>query len=517
MTQNKILEKQRDDIVQRLNEITAQGRNTGYLETMVKQLSAKEQKNELLLATMKQQIDLLHTESVKRRIQSQQSETPSSQKPVKVQPILQQTYIPFYGNGSLASEISALRLTYIQSGGNDQMILAHLQDLLTEAQLVEQREKRIRTLRKKNKNNPGSAKWQLNEKIITLEMENRQLEDHIFKLQHYRQRNIKLPKTSNGVMEKGLQLPRFMKEHTHKNVKALNAELEVLKQEFEIQRLKKRIKTAGIQRANCMSTAFFPVEEQKHQTLNPAKDIMNFTNGLEPAPYDPVTGFVVFYDFLLGLDPSYRVCRLAVSLCSGGLEMGSSSPLPPVYCENASSISYDRKLQNIAMLATKQAVPRVRPSPNISLIIELQASGGYDQYGQEVRRLIPRGWVKIDIFDYQNRVISGQWKVPIRIPPVKPSLTTGALNAVPQLEHAELYLRLVNARDSDIQSAYPIDINNYVFYKYPPLTAAYDFPEDAKFTATLPTNYPPYFYPNMQPSYGNSVDSPPSRSKMITQ
>lgn len=78
---------------------------------------------------------------------------------------------------------------------------------------------------------------------------------------------------------------------------------------------------------------------------------------------------------------------------------------------------------------------RVRPSPNISLIIELQASGGYDPYGQEVSRLIPRGWVKVDIFDYQNRVISGQWKVPIRTLPVKPSLTSGALNGVPQVTH----------------------------------------------------------------------------------
>lgn len=46
---------------------------------------------------------------------------------------------------------SALRMTYLQNGGNDQMILAHLQDLLTEAQLIEQKEKHAQSMRKKNK------------------------------------------------------------------------------------------------------------------------------------------------------------------------------------------------------------------------------------------------------------------------------------------------------------------------------------------------------------------------------
>lgn len=69
-------------------------------------------------------------------------------------------------------------------------------------------------------------------------------------------------------------------------------------------------------------------------------------------------GFVVFYDYLLGLDPSYRVCRMVVSLCSAGQEMGNPSVLPPIYCEASLSKFHDNKRQNIAILATKQAVPR---------------------------------------------------------------------------------------------------------------------------------------------------------------
>ncbi|XP_018427327.1 PREDICTED: coiled-coil domain-containing protein 17-like [Nanorana parkeri] len=514
LSQNKLLEKQRDDIVQRLNEITAESRNTGYLEKMIRHLNAQEQKNEQLLSTMKQQIDLLQVGAMKRGILSRHSGSPGSRKAEKGLPSFHQPFVPFYGGGTLSSEISALRMNYLQNGGNDQIILAHLQDLLTEAQLIEQKEKNARTIRKKTKNEHGGMKWHLNEKLITLEIENQQLEDELFRFQLQRPKNNRIPKTTNRDFEKGLQFPRFMKEPPYQNIKTLNAELEVLKQELEVQKLKRRLKTSVTHLAKPRMEKVIPVELNKPDSPNLGKQYLNFNHGLEPAPYDPIAGFVVFYDFLLGLDPSYRVCRMAVSLCSGGQEMGNPSVLPPIYCEAAFSKFHDNKRQNIAILATKQAVPRVRPSPSISLIIELQASGGYDPYGQEVSRLIPRGWVKVDTFDYQNRVISGQWKVPIRILPVKPSLTTGALNGVPQLENAELYFRLVNARDADIQSTYPIHINNSVCYKYPSLTVAYFHPEEV----VLPSPYysPSHFFPNMHPIYGDNVDSPPSRDRIMT-
>ncbi|KAG8594982.1 hypothetical protein GDO81_001386 [Engystomops pustulosus] len=515
MSQNRLLEKQRDNIVQRLNEITARNRNTDYLEKMIRHLNAQEQKNEQLLTTMKQQIDLLQTEAVKRGISTIHSESPTTRKLERPPIPLQQPFIPIYGGGSLASEISALRMTYLQNGGNDQMILANLQDLLTEAQLLEQREKHARSIhRKKNKKGYTSTKWDLNEKLITLEIENQQLEDELFKLQLQRQRKTRIPRTTNREVERNVQYPRFAKEQTQQNIKTLNAELEVLKQELQIQKLKRHIKTSVTQRAKPQLEILHPMAVNKPDTPNLGRHFSSSGHRLEPAPYDPISGFVVFYDYLLGLDPSYRVCRLVVSLCSGGQEMGNPSTLPPVYCDSSLSKFYDSKRQNIAIVSTKQAVPRVRPSPHISLVIELQASGGYDPYGQEISRLIARGWVKVDIFDYQNRVISGKWKVPIRILPVKPSLTTGALNGVPQLESTELFIRLVNARDADIQSTYPIDMTNSIYYKYPPLTAAYFHPEELVLQS--PYYSPSYNFPNVQPMYGDNVDSPPSRDDIMT-
>lgn len=151
---------------------------------------------------------------------------------------------------------------------------------------------------------------------------------------------------------------------------------------------------------------------------------------------------------------------------------------------------------------------RVRPSTSIALVVELQAAGGFDAYGLEIQRLASRGWAKITLFDQLHQVISGRWKIPVRVLPVKPGLTTEQLNGVPQVsgfsrsvvaptlarsphsksaasagvspDHGpfpqagktELYLRVVNARDADVQSLAEIDPGNASLYRFPPTVSS---------------------------------------------
>ncbi|XP_069482499.1 coiled-coil domain-containing protein 17-like [Ambystoma mexicanum] len=524
LAQNKQLEKQRDDIVERLNELAAQNRNSAQLETLLMHLNAQEQRNEQLLTSMKQQIEVLQMESMRNRNQSRPSDyrsQPDHQKE-KVLPVHhQQAYLPFYGGGNLTSEISALRAAYLQSGGSDQVILAHLQDLYAEAQQMEQRERRAKYLRKKNKKVHVPARSDFNMEILTLEIENQRLEDEIMRLQFKRQKSVRVSKTSPVEKERIADVPTFLRAaNTRQKMRTLNTELDLLKQELEIQRLRRRMKTTGAHEARPQpyNPTLPPLEEIKPLTPPIARRFLDANDDLGPAPYDPIAGFVVFYDFLLGLDPSYHVCRLVVGLYSGGLEMGSPSPLPPVYCEMGNMAAFpENKRRNAAILATKQSVPRVRPSPTISLVIELQASGGYDQYGQEVNRLVARGWVKIDIFDYQNRVISGQWRVPVRVLPVKASLTTGEMNGVPQLDNAELYIRIVNARDAEVQSINSIETKNAVFYRYPPLTAARNFTLDPLHPSSYYSNYDYATAQMRQPTFEEIVDPPPPAQMMSSQ
>nr|XP_033773794.1 coiled-coil domain-containing protein 17-like isoform X2 [Geotrypetes seraphini] len=504
LTQNKLLEKQRDDIVQRLNELTVQSKNSDQLEMMIKQLNTQERKNEQLLESLKHQIEMLQIESMRNKNQIQNSDSHVCVKQKKkIQPLLQQGYIHFYGVGSLSSEISALHLTYLQNGGNDPMILLHLQNLLTEAQHLEQQGRGIRQPQKKKREN-GTVKHDLNMELIALEIENQCLEDEILKLQLKRQRSDQWFKKSSRKRD----LPMFLKDNPKYKMKTLSAEIGLLRQELENQRQR-----------HCMKTTYTADGQEEARPLTPAhtKHFVDINDDLEPVAYDPISGFVVFFDFLFGLDPSFQVCRMVVGLYNNGQEIGHPFSLPAAYCEiNSVSTFPENKRRNMAILATKQAITRVRPSPNIALIMELQASGGYDIYGQEVNHLVSRGWTKMDIFDHQNCVISGHWKVPIRVLPVKPLLTTGEMNAVPQLESAELYVRLVNARDADVQSTMPIEPNNAVFYKYPPLSSVCTvFPIDV----LHPSFYYYPYYQLVQPTPSlliDNVDPPPPTAVIMT-
>ncbi|XP_033875264.3 coiled-coil domain-containing protein 17-like [Acipenser ruthenus] len=523
VTENRELEKQRKEIELRLKELDAHNKNASQVEKMLQELKAQEQKNEHLLESMREQMQILQKESMRNKNHSRHSDSQlHSLKEKEKVPLFQpQTYIPFYGGGILSSEISALRLSYLQNGGDDHMILAQLQALLHEALQVDQREKQPRTHYHKDKSKRGhnSIRHSLNRELFALEIENRRLEDEIMTFQMKKRKDPTFSQTSHN--SRPSRFPQSVTANRDQKMKTMKTDIDLLKQEIEIHRLGRRMKTSTTQVPpdQAALSPLPPLEDMRAQTPTLAKHFLESTDGLGPAPYDPIAGFVVFYDFLLGLDPCYRVCRLVVGLYSGPEEMGTPSSLPPVYCEadNLSPYFSDSKRGNLATLATKQAVPRVRPSPSTALVLELQASGGYDPYGQEVNRLISRGWVKIDIFDSHNRVISGRWKVPIRILPVNPRLTTGEINAVPQLENAELYLRIVNARDADVQSFAPITHNNAVLYKYPPQAPARSlFAADAP----LPSYPSPYRFPNSQmmcSSYLETVDPPPPSAMLFEE
>ncbi|XP_032874324.1 coiled-coil domain-containing protein 17-like [Amblyraja radiata] len=524
---NLQLEEQRAEIVRRLNELSEKSKNFSQVEKMLAELKAQEYKNELLLETMRQQLEMLQLDTIQNKARSRQSSLPSRNSKKKEALHQPQTFVPFYGGGSLPSEISALRLSYLQNGGNDQLILVQLHDLLAEALQVERREKLPRTHRKERAHRGhDTLRRNLDSELITAEIENQRLEEEILKLRVKRQRNHrpqKPLKTSTGhrlILTGGGkdQAPISWKDDNQK-MRALKTEIDLLKQDMEIQRLQRHLrssKTQVLAAAPVPTPPLMPADDVRPQTPVLAKQFLDSNEGFGPAPYDPAAGFVVFYDFLLGLDPLYRVCRLVVGLYHGRQEMGDPSPLPATYCDVSNSPAYftDTNLSHGAILAVKQVVPRVRPSPAISLVMELQASGGSDPYGQGINRLVSRGWIKADIFDSQNCVISGRWKAPVRVLPVIPSMTTGELNGVPQLGNAELYFRLVNARDVSAQTMADIDPNHARLYKYPPLAAVrVNIPSDAPLSF-----YPSDHYTAMQlvyPAFGESVDPPPPSAETV--
>ncbi len=76
---------------------------------------------------------------------------------------------------------------------------------------------------------------------------------------------------------------------------------------------------------------------------------------------------------------------------------------------------------------------RVQPSPDLSLVIEIQAFKSLDLFNHETEGLASCGWAKLDLFDQHNQVHSGHWRLPFRSLPVQASLSPGQLNSVPQV------------------------------------------------------------------------------------
>ncbi|XP_075257689.1 uncharacterized protein LOC142349798 isoform X2 [Convolutriloba macropyga] len=106
--------------------------------------------------------------------------------------------------------------------------------------------------------------------------------------------------------------------------------------------------------------------------------------------------------------------------------------------------------------------PACLPSPELCLLVEIKAASHYEE------RLKTVCWAKFLLFDDQHRVLSGRWKVPLRVVPVRPDLHPRENNNIPQCGKMEFYYRVCNSRDSEIQSKVTAAPNLAYQYIYPP-------------------------------------------------
>lgn len=190
----------------------------------------------------------------------------------------------------------------------------------------------------------------------------------------------------------------------------------------------------------------------------PASDVLG------PAPYDPGAGLVIFYDFLRGLEASWIWVQLVTALTRDGQDTGGAAALPPALCLPLPSVP--GPTGNCAILASRQPVPRLPPSPLVSLVCELQAWQGLPG----ARTPQPKAWVSLALFDQDQRVLSGHWRLPLQPLPLDSSLNLGR-NGIPQAGQAELFLRLVNARDAAVQVLAEINPACAHQYQFPPLVS----------------------------------------------
>ncbi|KAF5923226.1 hypothetical protein HPG69_012316 [Diceros bicornis minor] len=326
--------------------------------------------------------------------------------------------------GTLAAEIGALREAYIRGGGRDPGVLGQIWQLQVEASALELQRSRARRGKQEGPTRKASRKrwsWTWEEKRAGRE----------------------------GIFGRG---PPKQKP-PGRRAGAPSGELLVV--EAENRRLEAEILALQMQR------------------------------GAGPAPWGQA-GLVIFYDFLRGLEASWIWVQLMTGLARDGQNTGGTTALPPALCLPPPPAP--GPMGNCAILASRQPVPRLPPSPSVSLVCELHASQGLAW----AKAPQPKAWASLVLFDRDQRVLSGHWRLPLRALPLDSSLSLGQLNGIPQVSvedgdwlyssrvqmqyhftspqvgQAELFLRLVNARDAGVQTLAEINPASAHKYQYPP-------------------------------------------------
>uniref|UniRef100_A0A2K5ELH0 Coiled-coil domain containing 17 n=1 Tax=Aotus nancymaae TaxID=37293 RepID=A0A2K5ELH0_AOTNA len=354
--------------------------------------------------------------------------------------------------GNLAAEIWALREAYIQGGGRDPSVLGQLWQLQVEASALELQRSQTRRGR------AGASSGEL----PVVEAENRRLEAEILALQMQR-----------GQAPLGPQDLRLLGGPSHRLKGRRNPPL--LPPPPVAPPLPPLLgfrepQLPGTMTRNLGLDPYF---------LVPTSDVLG------PAPYDPGAGLVIFYDFLRGLETSWIWVQLRTGLARDGQDTEETTALPPALCLPPPLAP--GPTGNCAILASRQPVPRLPPSPSVSLVCELQVWQGLAW----TKAPQPKAWVSLGLLDQYQRLLSGCWRLPLRALPLDPSLSLGQLNGIPQAGQAELFLRLVNARDAAVQELAEINPANVHEYQYPPLVSSTSSGEANFFTHTVGFADPP--------------------------
>ncbi|XP_054994384.1 coiled-coil domain-containing protein 17 [Sorex araneus] len=354
--------------------------------------------------------------------------------------------------GTLAAEIGALREAYLRGGGRDPGLLGQMWQMQAEASALEQRRSRIRR---------GKHARDASGELLAVETENQRLEAEILALQIQRGLGPFFRGYIPGEWTSGsfqLTPEKMGRSPTPSTISSSpTATISTLYRN-----------PLGWQGKGCEDPGFGP-QLSGARTKNLGLDpyfLLPSSDVLGPAPYDPGTGLVIFYDFLRGLEASWIWVQLISGLARDGQDTGRSTALPPALCLPPPPAP--GPMGNCAILASRQPIPRLPPSPSVSLICELQAWQGPSWS----RAPEPKAWASLHLFDRGQRVLSGRWRLPLRALPRDNNLSLGQLNGIPQVGQAELFLRLVNARDASVQTLAEINPTSAQEYQYPPLMSS---------------------------------------------
>lgn len=136
---------------------------------------------------------------------------------------------------------------------------------------------------------------------------------------------------------------------------------------------------------------------------------------------------MLFIDFVTNIDPQFACARAITCLHHPKSGLGEPSVLPIVNCE--SYIEDNGSQTSVALISTKQPVPRCPPQQALTILIELQMAT--KESGEA--RLKSCAWTKIPLFDSKNLLLSGRWKCVLKNLPIRSDANMGSMGSFPEV------------------------------------------------------------------------------------
>ena len=108
--------------------------------------------------------------------------------------------------------------------------------------------------------------------------------------------------------------------------------------------------------------------------------------------------------------------------------LGEPSMLPIVNCD---TYQENGRQVSIALISTKQPVPRCPAQQPLTILMELQAAS--KDLNNQTSRLKSCAWIKLPLFDNQNRLLSGRWKARLKSLPIKADANISTVEQTPEV------------------------------------------------------------------------------------
>lgn len=345
-------------------------------------------------------------------------------------------------------EIRAARFNYLQSGGHDQNVLNRFTEMEYNSRYKQTNNARIPQQSTPSKYDPLAI--ELDNKIRKVDQDNKRLQAELERLQNQMITNDNTNSNRNI-------LPPIDASYNQTRIKYVPVQdsipnLIMNSSQRSLQQQQPDFRSPQHNNNNNNNNNY---SNNNNNNYSPRQaNTLQRLKDLPASQYDPSGGFVIFVDFVTNIDPSYACARVITCLHHPKSGLGEPSVLPIVSTEPMNDNGNSRTA--VALISTKQPVPRCPPQQPLTILIELQMATTSNNNNNNETRLKSCAWTKLPLFDSKNRLLSGRWKSQLRNLPIRSDANLSALSGLPEFGYSEIFYRLVNIRDSDEQTNTPI-------------------------------------------------------------